>query len=337
MHIKQKAAIAAVVVAVAAGAFYLINHRQPESDRIKVSGNVEITTVATSFKIPGRVVSRDVDEGDWIKAGQMIARLDSSDLEKEVALRRGELDAANASLAELLAGSRKEEIGQAEANLARTEAEATRAELDLKRTRSLYDREVVAKRDLDNARASAETTSAAVRQAREGLILTRKGPRRERIDQARAMVEQAQAGLALARERLSYATLTAPMNGTVVAKNIEPGEQVAPGTPIVTIGDLEDTWVRAYISETDLGRVKLGQSALVTTDTYPGKSYPGKVTFISPEAEFTPKNVQTEKERVKLVYRIKVSIPNPKMELKPGMPADVEILTGASGAGTGSR
>jgi HlyD family secretion protein len=133
--------------------------------------------------------------------------------------------------------------------------------------------------------------------------------------------------LALATERLGYATLTAPVAGMVMSKNIEPGEQVAVGTPVITIGELESVWVRAYIPETDLGRVKLGQKARVTTDTWPGKVYDGTVTFISSEAEFTPKNVQTQKERVKLVYRIKITIPNPRMELKPGMPADAEIIT----------
>ena len=122
-----------------------------------------------------------------------------------------------------------------------------------------------------------------------------------------------------------------------MSKNIEPGEQVAVGTPVITIGELESVWVRAYIPETDLGRVKLGQKARVTTDTWPGRVYDGRVTFIASEAEFTPKNVQTPKERVKLVYRIKITIPNPKRELKPGMPADAEIIfePGDQGPGTG--
>ncbi len=132
--------------------------------------------------------------------------------------------------------------------------------------------------------------------------------------------------MAQANTRLGYTTLLSPVAGLVMAKNIEPGEQVAAGTPVVTVGELDSVWVRAYINETDLGRVKVGQKARVTTDTWPGKVYDGIVTFISTEAEFTPKNVQTEKERVKLVYRVKITIPNPNMELKPGMPADADIL-----------
>lgn len=116
-----------------------------------------------------------------------------------------------------------------------------------------------------------------------------------------------------------------PLSGWVLSKNAEPGEYLAPGTPVVTVGNLNQVWLRAYISESDLGRVKVGQHVRVTADTFPGKVYKGKISFISPQAEFTPKNVQTEKERVKLVYRVKVDIPNPEMELKPGMPADAEI------------
>jgi HlyD family secretion protein len=142
--------------------------------------------------------------------------------------------------------------------------------------------------------------------------------------------------LVQAKTRLGYTILASPVSGLVISKNIEPGEQVAAGTPVITVGELDTVWVRAYINETDLGRVKVGQKARVTTDTWPGKVYDGIVTFISSEAEFTPKIVQTQKERVKLVYRVKITIPNPNMELKPGMPADAEILTGTGDEGPGT-
>jgi HlyD family secretion protein len=125
---------------------------------------------------------------------------------------------------------------------------------------------------------------------------------------------------------LGYATITTPFAGLVLSENVEFGEYVAPGTPVITLGDMANVWLRAYINETDLGSVKPGQKVHVTTDTYPEKIYEGRISFISSEAEFTPKNVQTQKERVKLVYRVKIDIPNPQMELKPGMPADAEIL-----------
>lgn len=140
--------------------------------------------------------------------------------------------------------------------------------------------------------------------------------------------------MALAETRLGYATLTSPLTGLVLSHNIESGEFVAAGTPIVTVGDLEHVWLRAYVDETDLGRIKVGQSAKVTTDTFPDKHYVGRVSFIASQAEFTPKSVQTQKERVKLVYRIKITINNPLMELKAGMPADARIvLDGAEESG----
>ncbi len=321
------AAVVALVVIAAAVAYYVTHRHRNDRNVIKVSGNIEVTSVEASFKVPGRVLERLVDEGETVRAGQVIARLDSADLAHEVAIRRAEAETARAALRELEAGSRKEEIAQAAAVLAAAEAEATRAADDFRRQEELFRREVIPRQKFDQAKAARDASQAQVRQAREALILTRKGPRQERIDQGRSRLREAEAALALASEQLGYATLTAPVAGTVMSKNIEPGEQVAVGTPVVTIGEMESVWVRAYIPETELGRVKLGQKARVTTDTWPGRRYDGAVTFISSEAEFTPKNVQTQKERVKLVYRIKITIPNPRMELKPGMPADAEILT----------
>jgi len=326
---KPIVALVAVAVVAAAIIVYFITHRtESGKDRILISGNIEVTSVEESFKIPGRVAERLVDEGALVKAGQVIARLESEDLVHEVALRQADLQAMQAALDELLAGSRKEEITQGEAALAAAEAEAKRLADDFHRQEALFRREVIPQQKYDAARASYETSRAQVRQAAEALVLLRKGPRREKIDQARARRGEAVAALAQAKTRLGYATLLSPVAGLVMAKNIEPGEQVAAGTPVVTVGELGSVWVRAYINETDLGRVKVGQKARVTTDTWPGKSYDGTVTFISSEAEFTPKNVQTQKERVKLVYRVKITIPNSSMELKPGMPADAEILTG---------
>jgi HlyD family secretion protein len=320
-------AIAVAIAIIAAVAIYVTRHHGNENGVIRVSGNIEATTVEASFKIPGRVQERPVDEGESVQSGQLVARLDSTDLAHEVAIRKAEAQTARSVLAELVAGSRKEEIAQAEAALAAAEAEAKRAADDFQRQEELFRREVIPKQRFDAARATRDTSAAQVRQAREALTLTRKGPRQERIDQARARLKEAEAAVALAEEQLGYATLIAPAAGMVMAKHIEPGEQVAPGTPVITIGELENVWVRAYIAETDLGRVKLGQRARVMTDTWPGKIYEGRVSFISSEAEFTPKNVQTQKERVKLVYRIKITIPNPNRELKPGMPADAEIET----------
>jgi membrane fusion protein YbhG len=347
---------------------------------IPVSGNIEVTDAELSFKIPGRVEARLVDEGQMVKAGQTVAVLDSKELSQEVGLRRAEVAAAQAVLAELEAGSRPEEIAQAKAAAEQAQqrlqeleagsrpqeitaaeaayesarADAKRLADDFTRYRGLYQKQLVSTQQNDAARTASEMAQAREREAKEHLDLVKEGPRKEEIAQARAALAQAQEHYALVKEgprrediaqararleqagqllavadtRMGYATLASPMSGAVLSKSIEPGEYVSAGTPIVTVADLEHVWLRGYVNETDLGRVKLGQQARVTTDTYPGKVYEGRVSFISSQAEFTPKSVQTEKVRVKLVYRIKVDIQNPNQELKPGMPADAKILAG---------
>jgi HlyD family secretion protein len=291
-----------------------------------VSGNIEVTEAQSSFKIGGRVDARLVSEGDVVHAGQIVARLDRVELAQQVALQQAEVHGAAADLAELEAGSRPEEISQGEAALARARAEEERWRAESARQAALYQQDIVSAREQEAAQATLEVARAHVRDAEERLTLLRKGPRQERIAQARARLERARQARGLSQTRLDDALLVAPISGIVLSDNVEPGEYVSPGTPVVTIGALADVWLRAYIDEPDLGRVKVGQHARLTTDTYPDKVYEGVVSFLASEAEFTPKNVQTDKERVKLVYRIKIDVPNPSFELKPGMPADAEIL-----------
>jgi len=318
-----------LAVSISAAVIWFVFHsiRKNDAGTIHVSGNIEVTTVELSFKIPGRVKDRLVDEGEQVRKDQLVARLDPEDLLHEAESRKAEVRAARALLTELETGYRTEEIAQAEAALKRITAEADRFRIDFARQQRLYRKEVISARDFDAARAAFEASQASVREARERLNLLRSGPRKETIAQARARLESAEAVLALAETRLGHAALKSPATGLVLSKNIEPGEQVAAGTPVVTVGMLDEVWMRAYISETDLGRVKVGQKATVTTDTWPGKKYEGRISFISPEAEFTPKSVQTATERVKLVYRIKITVPNSAGELKPGMPADAQIET----------
>ena len=323
---KKKLLGLAVVGMVGGAAVYLACHRGGAGTGIlQISGNVEVTQTEVSFKIPGRVIERPVDEGQILKERQLVARLDPTELEQQVAARKADLDVAKAALAELEAGSRKEEIAQAMAVLDAAEADARRLKSDEGRQTELFKKEVISQREYDASHTAWVTSQARVSEAEQRYTLIKKGPRLETIAQARAKAEAATQALALAQTQLSYATLSVPVGGVVLSKNVEPGEVVAAGTPVITIGDLRDVWMRAYIDETDLGRVKVGQRAWLTTDTYPGKRYEGSVVFISPEAEFTPKSVQTKKERVKLVYRIKIDVPNPSMELKPGMPADASI------------
>ncbi|MBI2220158.1 MAG: efflux RND transporter periplasmic adaptor subunit [Acidobacteria bacterium] len=323
---KRLMVLVAVVVLGGSGLFYARRQPADPTDRLLVSGNIEITEAQASFKAAGRMDARLVSEGDVVSAGQIIARLDRVELAQQVALQQAEVQAAAADLAELEAGSRPEEIAQGEAVLGRARAEKERWRAEAARQSDLYAQDIVSAREREAADATLAVARAQLRDAEERLALLRKGPRHERIAQARARLERARQARGLSQTRLDDALLVAPISGIVLAENIEPGEYISPGTPVVTIGVLGDVWLRAYIAETDLGRVKLGQRARVTADTYSDKAYDGVVSFIASEAEFTPKNVQTEKERVKLVYRIKIDVPNPSFELKPGMPADAAIL-----------
>ena len=277
-------------------------------------------------------------------------------LEGDIALKRANLAQAEARLTELLNGSRKEEIGQARAALAEAQATQKQASADWERAQTLFKNDDISAQQHDQFRRAFDAANATVRRLTDSLQLAEIGPRKEQIDQQKAVVEQARAALKLAEanridlkrrteeigmreadirraeaqagvldSQLSDRTLYAPFDGVVLTKGTEIGEVLAAGASVVTVGDIEHPWVRAYLSEKDLGRVKLGTPATVTTDSFPGKQYAGKVTFISAEAEFTPKQIQTEEERTKLVYRIKIEVPNPHRELKSNMPADVEI------------
>ncbi len=326
MKAKRALIIIPVAVAVAALVYFIGFHSSRGGDhQIHVSGNVEATEVAVSFRIPGRVIARLVDEGQSVKRGQVIARLDDSDLKEQLAEREAALEAARANLSELVRGYRPEEVAQGRANLAAAAAELAKEKADMGRARTLYDKEVISAREFDAARAAYQSAVSKEKDAKEKLAVLVKGPRTEQIEAARARAKQAEKVVGLAKLQLDYATLYSPLSGMVLSKNVEDGEYVQPGTPVITAADLATVYIRAYIEESDLGRVKLGEPAKVTTDSYPGKSYKGRVSFIASEAEFTPRTVQTRGERVKLVYRIKIDVNNPKQELKPGMPADAVL------------
>jgi HlyD family secretion protein len=258
---------------------------------------------------------------------------------------------AQARLDDLLAGSRAQEIEQARATLRNAAVTREWTQRELERARELYARDLVAAQDLDRARQAYESAAAQEQAARERVELLEAGPRRyeveaaraeltaaherlallkagartQEIEGARARAAEARAALALARARHAETRLASPVAGVVLRKNVEAGETVGPGGPILTLMDPADLWVRVYVPETEIGRVTLGQEALVRVDAYPGRTFAGTVTEIADEAEFTPRNVQTRKERVNLVFRVKVAVRSPDGVLKPGMPADAEI------------
>lgn len=359
---------------------------------VRVSGNIELTDIDISFKLPGRVAKRLFDEGEYVEGGKRIAVLESKDLEDEVAVREAESRAAQAAWEELENGSRKEDKGAARAamekaeqfykeleagsrpqeieaalaTLQSAEVEKDRLAAELARARRLYQQDrVLSEEDFRRQEAAYEVAVAKCREARERYALTKIGPRdeqkrqgkaafeqavwqwrlveagaREEVRrQARARLDQAKAALDLAKTKLGYAEVFAPAlqpagpwkdegprKYVVLSKNVEPGEYVAPGTPVVTLGDLARPWLRAYIDYDESSQVKYGQKARVYVGSDRSTYREGWVGFISKEAEFTPKNVQTEKERTKLVYRIKIYIDNRDLQLKRGVPADADIL-----------
>jgi HlyD family secretion protein len=387
---KAKRIVAVVAVAGVAAAVMAWRAARARADEreIRLSGNIELTEVQLSFKTPGRVEELLVDEGDLVQPGQVVARLDTAEMERarereaaaaeaaaraveqtraglayqekalreETAVRRAELEAAQKRLEELRTGSRRQEIEAAQAALKEAEAQSGLARRDWERAQTLHRNEDISTAQFEQFRTRYEAAEAALRRAREQASLVSEGPRKEQIEQQRAAVERAQAALRLAeagalelerrrkelamREaeleraraqlavlevQLSERVLKSPVAGVVLSKNAERGEVVAGGAAVVTIGEMEKPWLRGYIAERHLGRVKPGQAAEVTTDSYPGKKYAGRVTFISSEAEFTPKQIQTEDERQKLVYRIKIELENPRLELKLNMPADAVL------------
>lgn len=292
---------------------------------IRVSGNIEVVDVRMAFKQPGRLIERAVDEGAAVTKGMLISRLDDAELRHEVDLRKAELKAARAKLDELEAGSRPQEIAAAEAALASAKAEQQRTRLEFERQKELRATDAAAARELEQAEAQLRVAEARVAETAEKLALVREGPREEQIAQARARVGQARAALALSNTRLSDTEIFAPFDGVVLQKHAEPGEFLMAGAPVVTVADTANVWLRAYVNQTDLGRIRLGQDVEVFTDSFPDKTYRGTLSFISSEAEFTPKTVQTTKERVTLVFRIKVDLDNSSGELKPGMAADADL------------
>jgi HlyD family secretion protein len=309
-------------------------------DTLRVSGFVEATEIQVAADVGGRLLDLRVDEGDRVDKGDLIARLDTRDTELQIERLRAERAAADAQLRLLRAGSRSQDIGQAEAQLRASEADVTTieaelraAQLDRDRFESLLQANAGSRKQRDDAQARVEVAQERqraagerVRAARETLERFRAGARPEEIDAARARVDVVDAQIATLEKTVGDATVVAPASGVVTQKLAESGELVARGSPLVIVTDLDNAWANLFVPEPIVPRIKLGQDATVVTDAG-GDGIPGKITFISPRAEFTPRNVQTADERSKLVYRIKVAVDNRQGILKQGMPVDAELGT----------
>ena len=322
------------------------------TNAIRVSGHVEATEVQVSPEVGGRLIELRVAEGDRVTAGEVVAQLDVRDVDLQIARAQAERAAAEAQLRSLQAGARPEDIrqGQAQADAASAEAAAAAADLraaetDLQRFEALLEANAGSRKQRDDARArvnvARERERAAedrVRAAREVVSGLKAGARREDVEAARARVSVVDAQLAVLRKSRADATVVAPVGGIVTQKLTDAGEMVAPRMPLFVVTDLDHAWANLFVPEPLMPRVVLGQTATVLTDA--GDRIPGKVTYISPQAEFTPRNVQTADERSKLVYRIKVSVDNSAGVLKQGMPVDAELPLSAAPAaqnGAGER
>jgi len=299
--------------------------RQP-ADLLRLQGHLEATETDLSFKVSGLIEQIYFQEGDWVTIGQKAAVLEAKDLKDEVAKARADLAAAKANLAKMETGYRPQEVKEAQAQVGKTEADLANRQLDYERYENLYRRKVVAAQTRDKAKSEYLMAKEDHQNALAELNLRREGYRAEDIDQAREQAKAAQAALDLALTQLGYATIYSPVNGVVLVRPMEPGMTAAVGAPVVTLGDLDNIYLEGYIPESDLARVKFGMKAHIITDAYPGKQYSAWVSFINSKAEFTPKTVETFKERVTLVYRTKIRAQNLNYDLKPGMPAEAVIL-----------
>lgn len=327
---NRKRVVPVVVgLAVAALGVYLVVQNGDGDDALLASGTVEATQAGLGFQVPGRLERVVPNEGDRVKAGDQLAWLDRTELEARHAQAAAQRAAARAVLAELQAGARSEELAQAREAARTADERFTDAQRDFERVQRLLQGGAVSQEAYDKAKLALEVAASQRDQAAQQLQLVETGPRPERIAAQRAAVAQGEAAVRQAEAALANAVITAPFDGVVTVRDREPGETVGAGTPVLTLMNPADRWVRIYIREDRIGAVRVGQAATITADTYRDKAYRGSVSFISSEAEFTPRNVQTTEERVKLVYAVKVRITgDPSMDLKPGMPADVRLEIG---------
>ena len=319
---SRKRTLLALVLLAGAGAavlYWQISREGVAPGELMVSGNIEAHQSLVSFKdVTSRIIELPFDEGQWVEKGQLIARVDDSNYRQQVAV-----DEAAVQVQKQQLESARQNLIATQNTVANDDADVAEKNVDYQRYQELWRQNATSAQSRDLANTAMKQSAAALKhdQAMVGVA-------QRNIAAEAAAVKNAEETLRLAKITLGYTVLNAPFSGVIVVRQTELGEVMQPGTPVVTLADLDHVWLRAYVSETDLGKIHWGQGATVTTDTYPSKKYPGHISFISSSAEFTPKSVETHQERVTLVYRIKIDIDNPNHELKPGMPADALIELG---------
>jgi HlyD family secretion protein len=320
------AAVALGLAALALAGWYLT--RQPaDAATLVLFGNIDIRQVSLAFNGSERIAEMGVQEGDRVEAGQVIARLDTRALTLQIAEAEARIAVQGQVLLRLKHGTRPEEVAQARAEVQAAKAEAELAEQHVRRLRDItrHASGAVSQEDLDNAQSRLRVALARLENRKKALQLALIGPRHEDIAEAEAQLDVARAELALLNYRLSQAELKAPINATVRSRLLEPGDMASPERPVYALAITDPKWVRAYISEVDLGRIKPGMNARVTIDSHPDQPIQGRVGYISSVAEFTPKTVQTEELRTTLVYEVRVYVDDTSDRLRLGMPATVHI------------
>ena len=315
----------AVIIASLAGWSFL--RQQGDTNTLELFGNIDIRQVSLAFNGSERVAEMRVREGDQVEAGQILATLDTRTLILQIAQAQARIDVQEQVLLRLKNGTRPEEVDQARAEVASAQADADLAAQLLKRLRDVEKTtdEAVSQQDLDNARSRRQVAKAQLKNRKKALKLAVIGPRKEDIAQAEAQLNVSKAELALLKHELSLAELKAPINAVVRSRLLEPGDMASPQRPVYALAITDPKWVRAYVTEIDLGRIKPGMSARVTTDSHPDQPIRGYVGYISSVAEFTPKIVQTEELRTSLVYEVRVFVEDAEDRLRLGMPATVRI------------
>lgn len=325
---KPVVVILAVVVLLAAGIGGWLWYQSQQDRGLTLYGNVDIRTLNMSFRVGGRLESLAVDEGDTVKSGQLLGQLDKAPYENALMQAKASVSVAQAQYDLMLAGYRDEEVAQAEAAVKQAKAAYDYSQNFYNRQQGLWKSRTISANDLENARSSRDQAQATLKSARDKLSQYRTGNRPQDIAQAKANLEQAQAQLAQAELDLHDTTLIAPSNGTLMTRAVEPGSMLNAGSTVLTLSLTRPVWVRAYIDEPNLSQAQPGREILLYTDGRPDKPYHGKIGFVSPTAEFTPKTVETPDLRTDLVYRLRIIVTDADDALRQGMPITVKFNDG---------
>lgn len=315
-----------IFLTLTASLFLISCSSSDEKSFIEASGTIESTNIIVSARTAGNIQKLNFSEGAKVNAGDTILIIDHELLDIQLRQAIASKDVTDAQLKLMLSGARKEDINQAEQNLNQAKINFELADRDKVRMQNLYDSKSITQKQYEDAMARYDLMTAQYNAAQQNFNKVKKIFRQEEIDQAKANLNKSIAGVDLLKKNIRDSYVLSPINGFLVKTFIENGETVSPMSSLFKVSDLDVVELVIYVSEEELGLIKLGQKSEVTIDTYKDKVYEGKVTYISPEAEFTPKNIQTKDERTKLVFAVKIEIPNDNYDLKPGMPADAKVI-----------